>query len=135
MYRRSHPNKYVDDQGRVVPRPAVPEFAPTSDEAVQAASHSPDFTVKVVNGVAQVVAKGPRDASELEAAAMKSDSLLVAPLKDKVVQSVKGKGKAGGDEQAGPSAPGPIASSVGDVLLRPAEPAGRRKAAGKYADE
>lgn len=128
VYRRSHPNKYVDDQGRLVPRPAVPEFAPTSEEAAAAASHAPDFTVKVVNGVAQVVAKGPKDASELEAAALRSDSLLVAPLKDKA----KGKGKAGGSaESGGEIGEAPLAASAEDILLRSAEPAGRRKLQGR----
>ena len=126
VYRRSHPNKYVDEQGRVVPRPAVPEFAPTSSEAAAAASHAPDFTVKVVNGVAQVVAKGPKDAGELEAAALRSDSLLVAPLKDKA----KGKGKAGSsDSEMGEAPLG--ASSAADILLRSEEPAGRRKLQGR----
>jgi hypothetical protein len=125
VYRRSHPNKYVDDQGRVVPRPAVPEFAPTSAEAAAAATSAPDFTVKVVNGVAQVVAKGPKDAGELEAAALRSDSLLVAPLKDKA----KGKGKAGSPESEIGEAP--LGANAADILLRSEEPAGRRKLQGR----
>ena len=122
VYRRSHAAKFYDEQqGKTVPRAVAPEFAtagavggvpPTSKDR-------PDFTVKVVNGVPQVVARGPADAdaATLEAAALRSESLLVAPLK----AQLKGGAAPGGASDGGEIQP---------QLIGNAEPAGRRKQAG-----
>ena len=128
VYRRSHAAKYYEEsEDRLVSRAAVPEFVSSPNSALP----SNDFTVKVVNGVAVVVARGPGDAAELEAAALKSESLLVAPLKGKL----KGKGADLAPERGEiqPAAGGGSASS--EILLQSATPAeaGRRK--GKFTLE
>jgi hypothetical protein len=85
VYRRSHAAKYYDEtEDKLVARAAAPEFAAAPASAGAA---SADFTIKVVNGVPQVVAKGPSGSAELEAAALKSNSLLVAPLKVRMRRS------------------------------------------------
>lgn len=116
MYRRSHAAKFYDsDAERLVQRAVAPEFATTGALGPPAASaERPDFTVKVVNGVPQVVARGPADAdaAALEAAAMRSDSLLVKPIKAQL---------QGGEAGAGEIQPQVIGN---------AEQTGRRKQAG-----
>jgi hypothetical protein len=120
VYRRSHTSKYVDDDGKVVQRcdchpcsgahaaapvvqrrsrhaaaltpvavcsAAAPEFASAPSSAPPPA----DFTVKVVNGVPQVVARGPTDEASLQAAALTSNSLLAEGVK----AQAKGKGAPG----------------------------------------
>jgi hypothetical protein len=117
VYRRSHAAKFYDsDAERLVQRAVAPEFATTGATGPPAASaERPDFTVKVVNGVPQVVARGPADAdaAALEAAAMRSDSLLVKPIKAQL---------QGGEAGAGEIQPQLIGGN--------AEQTGRRKQAG-----
>ncbi len=126
VYRRSHAAKFYDAaEDRLVQRPAAPEYVPAPPSA--AGAHGPDFTVKVVNGVAQVVARGPADAAELEAAALRSESLLVAPLKEKA----KGKGKMPGDDGPGggeiQAAPSSSAGGQAVLLQSATSEQGRRK--------
>ncbi len=136
VYRRSHAAKYYDDaEDRLVARAVAPEFAPSG----AAAASVPDFTVKVVNGVAQVVARGPAsdDAAAVEAAALRSSSLLVAPLK----AQFKGKGRQeGGADAGGPDleiSPAGAEDFPVQHMLPAGEAAGHRKAAaaGKFSLE
>jgi hypothetical protein len=166
VYRRSHAAKYYDDtEDRLVARAVAPEFSPPEGApayASSSASAPPEFTVKVVNGVAQVVTRagpGLSDAAAAQAAALRSDSLLVAPLK----AQLKGKGREGGafsnspdgynaggaagggedreisvEDLGGDGAWGAAGSSASllaseaqpvQLLAEGSEPAGRRKAA------